>query len=150
MAMLQDCVLCTCACVTLWCIHLHTIKHTCSTCATVLGSTSACTDLCKASRLDLQITIQQCQTCNMNTTMCCNMTTPGMWYPLQVLKGGKAGQATLALPADEDKLQAAAQLIIGAHAIYDGSVTAISGSQVTPCPALMAFIHHSHPSFTGL
>ncbi len=56
----------------------------------------------------------------------------------------------LALPADEDKLQAAAQLIVGAHAIYDGSVTAISGSQVTPCPALMAFSHHSHPSFTGL
>ncbi len=86
----------------------------------------------------------------MNTTMCCNTTTPGLWYLSQVLKGGKAGQATLALPADEDKLQAAAQLIIGAHAIYDGSVTAISGSQVTPCPALVAYNHHSHPSSTGL
>ena len=75
---------------------------------------------------------------------------PAMWYLLQVLKGGKAGQATLALPADEDKLQAAAQLIIGAHAIYDGSVTAISGSQVTPCPALMAIKHQSHPRSIGL
>lgn len=47
-----------------------------------------------------------------------------------MLKGGKAGQASLALSGDEDKLQAAAQLIIGAAAIYDGSVTSISGSQV--------------------
>ena len=78
------------------------------------------------------------------------MITTELWYLSQVLKGGKAGQATLALPADEDKLQAAAQLIIGAHAIYDGSVIAISGSQVTPFPALMAFIHHSHLRFTGL
>lgn len=129
-AMLQKCVLYTCACVPLWCMNLHTINHRCSAGATVHGSTSASTDLCKASKLDLQITIQQCQTCNVNTPMCCNMTKPGMWYLLQILKGGKAGQATLALPADEDKLQAAAQLVIGAHAIYDGSVTAISGSQV--------------------
>ena len=78
------------------------------------------------------------------------MITTELWYLSQVLKGGKAGQATLALPADEDKLQAAAQLIIGAHAIYDGSVIAISGSQVTPCPALMAFTHHSHLSSTEL
>ena len=48
----------------------------------------------------------------------------------QVLKGGKAGQAVLSLSADEDKLQAAAQLVIGAAAIYDGSDTTILGSQV--------------------
>ena len=47
-----------------------------------------------------------------------------------MLKAGKSGELGLALPADEDKLEAVAQLIIGAAAIYDGSDTSISGSQV--------------------
>ena len=54
----------------------------------------------------------------------------------QVLKEKKGGEAVLALSGDEDKLQAASQLIIGAAAIYDGSATSISASQVyfhTPC-----------------
>ena len=49
---------------------------------------------------------------------------------LQVLQGGKAGQATLFLPPDEDKLEAAAQLVIGAAAIYDESFASITGAQV--------------------
>lgn len=48
----------------------------------------------------------------------------------QVLKVNKAGEAVLALSGDEDKLQAASQLIIGAAAIYDGSATSITASQV--------------------
>lgn len=54
----------------------------------------------------------------------------------QVLKVNKGGEAVLALSGDADKLQAASQLIIGAAAIYDGSATAITASQVyfrTPC-----------------
>lgn len=51
-----------------------------------------------------------------------------------MLKVNKAGEAMLALSGDEDKLQAASQLIIGAAAIYDGSATSITASQVcTPC-----------------
>lgn len=49
---------------------------------------------------------------------------------VQVLQGGKGQQAILALPADEDKLKAAAQLVIGAAAIYDESVSSVTGSQV--------------------
>ena len=49
---------------------------------------------------------------------------------VQVLKAGKGGSPVLALSGDEDKLQAAAQLVIGAAAIYDGSATAITASQV--------------------
>ena len=55
---------------------------------------------------------------------------------LQVLQGGKAGQATLFLPPDEDKLEAAAQLVIGAAAIYDESFASITGAQVSSCRLL--------------
>ena len=51
-------------------------------------------------------------------------------WTAQVLKVNKAGEAVLALTGDEDKLQAASQLIIGAAAIYDGSATSITASQV--------------------
>ena len=34
------------------------------------------------------------------------------------------------MPGDEDKLKAAAQLVIGAAAIYDESVNSVTGSQV--------------------
>lgn len=52
----------------------------------------------------------------------------------QVLKVSKGGGAVLALSGDEDKVQAAAQLVIGAAAIYDGSVTSITASQVHTLP----------------
>lgn len=61
---------------------------------------------------------------------------PDPCWVAQVLKVNKAGEAVLALSGDEDKLQAASQLIIGAAAIYDGSATSISASQVhchIPC-----------------
>lgn len=61
---------------------------------------------------------------------------PDPYWVAQVLKVTKGGEAMLALSGDEDKLQAASQLIIGAAAIYDGSATSISASQVhfhTPC-----------------
>lgn len=47
-----------------------------------------------------------------------------------MVKVNKAGEAVLALSGDPDKLQAAAQLVIGAAAIYDGSATSITASQV--------------------
>ena len=54
-------------------------------------------------------------------------------WVVQVLPAGKGGQAALSLTGDEDKLQAAAQLVIGAAAIYDGSVTSLTASQVHTC-----------------
>ena len=47
-----------------------------------------------------------------------------------MLGAEKGGEAVHALAADEDRLEAAAQLVLGAAAIYDGSDTSISGSQV--------------------
>ena len=47
-----------------------------------------------------------------------------------MLQGGKSGQATLFLPGDDDQLEAAAQLVIGAAAIYDESFASITGAQV--------------------
>ena len=56
---------------------------------------------------------------------------------MQVLKAGKGGAAVLALSGDEDKVQAAAQLVIGAAAIHDGSAVSITASQVhTPSPSI--------------
>ena len=55
---------------------------------------------------------------------------PEACWAAQVLKVNKAGEAVLALNGDEDKLQAASQLIIGAAAVYDGSATSITASQV--------------------
>lgn len=61
---------------------------------------------------------------------------------VQVLKAGKGGQAALSLSGDEEKLQAAAQLVIGAAAIYDGSVTSLTASQVhLPC-LFFAFVDY--------
>lgn len=48
----------------------------------------------------------------------------------QVLQGGKAGQATLFLPGEEDRLEAAAQLVIGAAAIFDESFSSVTAAQV--------------------
>lgn len=52
----------------------------------------------------------------------------------QVLKVSKGGEALLALSGDEDKVHAAAQLVIGAAAIYDGSAITITASQVHTLP----------------
>lgn len=60
----------------------------------------------------------------------------------QVLKGGKMGQALLALPGDEDKVQAASQLVIGAAAIYDGSVPSVSASQLSNAAQLLGGAYH--------
>lgn len=60
-----------------------------------------------------------------------------------MLQGGKAGQATLFLPGDDDQLEAAAQLVIGAAAVYDESFASITGAQVAyPSIAPAALCKH--------
>ena len=58
-----------------------------------------------------------------------------------MLGAEKGGEEVLALTADDDRLEAAAQLIMGAAAIYDGSDTSISGSQVTFSFLSHIFLH---------
>ncbi|KAL3162543.1 proteasome regulatory particle base subunit [Trebouxia sp. C0010 RCD-2024] len=60
----------------------------------------------------------------------------------QVLKVSKGGEALLALSGDEDKVHAAAQLVIGAAAIYDGSAITITASQLSGAAQLLGGAFH--------